>query len=359
MTEHDVLWPWSEGDAPEPAPAPPERRWRRWPIVVLGLVVLVAAWTGYANWALKGAGSGTEVTVVIPKGATAADAARILADAGVVRAGWLFRVYMRLRGPGADLQAGPYRLRTNMPYGAAVAALRKGPLPAATSRITIPEGLTVEQTAAVAARDLRIGKAKFLRAVRSGRSRAKIMPRGVENLEGFLFPKTYDFKKGVAAEAVVDRMVDQFDRETAGVGWSRAKRLGMTPYQAVIVASLIEREAKVAKDRRLISAVIHNRLRQGMRLQIDATVQYAILQRTGSYKSRLTFEDYKIRSGYNTYLIDGLPPAPIASPGLAAIRAALDPAHVNYLYYVLINEKGEHGFATTFSEFQRLKGMAS
>lgn len=359
MTEHDVLWPWSEERDPEPPrPARRPRRRRRWLVLLLALVVLLGTWTGYANWALKGAGTGTPVSVVIPKGATAADAARILAEKGVVRAGWIFRVYLRLKGLGEDLQAGTYRLRTNMPYAVALGALNTGPLPAATSRTTIPEGLTVEQTAAVVARDLGIGERAFLRAAESGRFRAKIMPRGVKNLEGFLFPKTYDFKRRAGAGAVVERLVEQFDRETADVGWSRAKRLGITPYEAVIVASLIEREAKVAKDRRLISAVIRNRLERGMRLQIDATVQYAILQQTGSYKARLTFEDYEIRSDYNTYRIDGLPPAPIASPGLAAIQAALDPADVDYLFYVL-NENGEHAFAKTFEEFQRLKTQAS
>ena len=137
-----------------------------------------------------------------------------------------------------------------------------------------------------------------------------------------------------------------------------AESKNLTAYEVVIIASMIEEEVLVPKERPLVAAVIYNRLKQGMRLQIDATVQYAYLLKTGRYKNPLTTDDYKLSSPYNTYQIDGIPPAPIASPGLASIKAALNPANVDYLYYVLIKPNGEHGFARTYEEFLRLKQQA-
>lgn len=340
-------------------PAPPARRRRRLLVIVLVLVALLGSGIGYAGWAVNGSGNGRAVPLVVPQGASALDIAGLLAERGVVRAPWLFRLYLRWKAGASDLLAGEYRLRTGMSYGDVLAALRKGPPPPPMVRVTIPEGKTVDETAAIVAARSDISERELLRAASSGRHRAEIMPEGLRNLEGFLFPKTYEFDpKKADADAVVARLVAQFDRETAGVDWSRARRLGITPYEAVVLASLIEREAKVAEERTLISAVIHNRLRRGMRLQIDATVQYAIRRKTGSYKSRLTFADYEIASKYNTYRIDGLPPAPIASPGIEAINAALNPADVDYLYYVLLDPGGKHGFAETYQEFLRLRRRA-
>ncbi|MGH2726110.1 MAG: endolytic transglycosylase MltG, partial [Actinomycetota bacterium] len=180
-------------------------------------------------------------------------------------------------------------------------------------------------------------------------------PRNPKNLEGFLFPKTYDLLKGVTTPEVVDKLLEQFEKETKTLEWNNAAKLGVTPYQVLIIASMIEREAQVSQDRARIARVIYNRIAKPMRLQIDATVQYGIYLETGSYKQPLLVEDYQFSSPYNTYLIDGLPPAPIASPGLASIDAALNPEPGKWLYYVLINDKGEHGFAETYEEFVRLK----
>lgn len=320
-------------------------------------LVLVAGFAAYGFWASSGSKTGEKVTVLIPRGASAGEIADLLASEGIIRVPWLFKFVARVRGVATDLHAGKYELRTRMSYGDVIATLRKGPK-VRFARVTIPEGKTVREVAAIIGRKTHITAAKFLAAIKAGVARPKDLPKQSVNYEGYLFPKTYDILEDATARDVVRLLTDQFQTETKALDWSAASRLEVTPYQIVVIASLIEREAKVAKDRPLIAAVIYNRLRRGMRLQIDATVQYAIFQQTGRYKSRLLFEDLEIDSPYNTYRIDGLPPAPIASPGLDSIRAALAPASVDYLYYVLINDKGEHAFASTAAEFERLKRRA-
>ncbi|MBI4729884.1 MAG: endolytic transglycosylase MltG [Acidobacteria bacterium] len=344
---------------PEETVGPRGGRRPRARLLLVGLLVLpvfgASAAGAYGIWATRGSASGDPVHVVIPQGASAGEIAGLLAERGVIRAPWLFRVVARFRGVSRDLRAGKYDLRTGLSYAAVIAALRKGPAIRFT-RVTIPEGKTVAEVAAIIGARTRVSAREFLAALASARPAR--LPAGTSNPEGFLFPKTYDVLEDATATDVVALLLRQFDRETASLDWSRAKGLGVTPYQAVVIASMIEREAKVAKDRPLISAVVYNRLRARMRLQIDATVQYAIFLRTGAYKPRLLYRDLEIASPYNTYLHDGLPPSPIASPGIDSLRAALDPARVPYLYYVLMNERGEHGFATTAREFARLKSRA-
>jgi UPF0755 protein len=300
-----------------------------------------------------GSSTGREVAVVIEPGSSGWSIGAKLETAGVIEAAWLFRLYARVKGTAKNLRAGEYVFRTNMSYGAVVAILEKGPAIEFT-RLTLPEGKTVSETARILAR-AGFTAEEFLAEATSGTHTTKYLPSGSKNLEGFLFPKTYDFKEGTTAGQAVDILLTQFARETAALDWARASALGVTPYQIVTIASMIEREARVPQDRAKVARVIYNRLARGMRLQIDATVQYAIFLDTGSYKNPLLIEDYGYSSRYNTYQIDGLPPAPISSPGRASIEAALNPADGKWLYYVLINDKGEHGFAETYDEFVRLK----
>ncbi len=341
---------------------PPEPRRRRTRLTAFGklvvflLVILVpfGAFAGYAVKVSKGSATGREVSVVIAPGSSASKIASQLEKAGVIRAAWLFRLYSRLRGTAKDLKPGEYAFRVNMSYSDVVAILSKGPKILIT-RVTIPEGKTVNETAQIFERIAGIPASAFLAETTNGAHTTPILPKGSRNLQGVLFPKTYDLEQGTTPGEIVDIMLRQFEKETVPLDVSaRAAKLGITPYQAIIIASMIEREAKVPKDRPKISRVIYNRLARHMRLQIDATVQYAIYRKTGAYKIPLLQTDYAFPSPYNTYLIDGLPPAPIASPGLASIEAALNPAAGNWLYYVLINDKGEHAFADTYAEFQRL-----
>jgi UPF0755 protein len=171
-------------------------------------------------------------------------------------------------------------------------------------------------------------------------------------LEGFLFPNTYQFRKhGTTAGDVIRRLLDEFRTAVRPLPWSNAKPLGVTPYQVVVIASMIEEEARLERDRPLIAAVIYNRLHDGMTLGIDATIRYV----DPNPSNGLTESDLKIHSPYNTRTHAGLPPTPIASPGLASLRAALEPAHVRYLYYVLCGADGHHVFSRTYAEFRKDK----
>ncbi len=349
--------PVSEAQAPEP---PRRRRSRVTPLgklvlFLLLLLVPMGAFAGYVLNAAGGSGSdGGEVSVVIEPGSSASEIAAQLERAGVIEAAWVFRLYARFRGSAGSLKPGQYDFREGMSYSTVFALLEKGPAVEFT-RVTIPEGKTVREIAQILERVVGIPATEFLAEVTNGKHTLPTLPRNTKNLEGTLFPKTYDFIKGTTVAQVVERLHGQFEKETAALDWSKADKLGVTPYQVLIIASMIEREARVPQDRGKISRVIYNRLAKPMRLQIDATVQYGIYLKTGSYKQPLLVEDYQFSSPYNTYLIDGVPPAPIASPGLESIQAALNPENGDWLYYVLINDKGEHGFAETYEEFLRLK----
>ncbi len=174
------------------------------------------------------------------------------------------------------------------------------------------------------------------------------------SLEGYLFPKTYQVKEGATARDVIEMMLDQFDKEIAAVEVSGAKKKNLTLADLVTMASIIERETKVAKERRVVSSVIYNRLHQKMRLDMCSTIEYVIKE----HKLRLTYEDLNVDSPYNTYRHAGLPPGPIASPGLASLKAAAVPADTQYLYYVLTGKDGSHTFARNSEEFARAKAKS-
>jgi UPF0755 protein len=335
---------------------PPQRRAARSALVFL-IVLLVLGGTagGLYVYATGASGPAEPVTVTIPQGASAEEVAEILAEAEVIRSAVAFRVTTSVQGLGSSLVAGTYRLRTNMTISEVLDALGEGPPPPKTVEVTFPEGLELPQVAERASEALGIKAGAFQRLATGGDfALPPYLPRGTATVEGFLFPKTYAFDPDVDAEAVILRLLEQFEEEVQGLPWGRADRLGLSAYEIVIVASLIEREARVPEDRAKISAVIHNRLEAGMPLQIDATVQYALPEENRI----LTVEDYEYPSPYNTYLHPGLPPTPIASPGRASLEAALRPASADFLYFVVIDDSGRHAFAETYEEFLRLKEQA-
>ena len=310
------------------------RRIVRLVLAALALGVIGTAWVaGYGIWAMGGSGEGTPVQIVVEEGESGATIAAQLAEKDVIRSAFVFRLIARVRGVGSDLKPGAYEMRTGLGINGAIEQLLEG-VPEETIRFTVPEGKTMIEIADIVGRDTHVSEQEFLRAARSGDHRLPIMPRRVNDLEGLLFPKTYEVRLEATAGDLVELMLAQFEKEVARLNFAKAQRLGVTPYEAVIVASLIEREAKVQRDRARIASVIYNRLARPMRLQIDATVQYAILLETGSYKLPLTQDDYTaVRSPYNTYQIDGLPPGPIASPGIASLKAALNPADTDFYFY--------------------------
>jgi len=354
----DVIDP--PGAPPDETPPPPARRSRltRRGRLVLGLfAVLLVVGVGGGMWLLRqvspGGGPGEKVAVDINPGTSVAGVAHRLEAEGVVTSAGIFRMYLKLKGGPTTIQAGEYDLRRNLSMGAVRAALRRGPS-IRFEKLTIPEGLTLSDIADRVGALPGRSRDRFLAAAKSGTVRSKWQPPGQTNLEGLLFPDTYLVTDKEDDTAILRRLVSRFDQVADEVGLSAAAApTGLGAYQLIVAASLVESEAKVKEDRPLIASVISNRLQKGMKLQIDATVLYAI-----GHKDKVLYSDLEVDSPYNTYKIDGLPPTPISAAGKASLEAMLHPASTTYLYYVLSDKNGKHAFATTPAEFEALKAEA-
>jgi uncharacterized YceG family protein len=330
-------------------PAGPRRPGVALVAVAGGLVVLLAAWFLLSLFQpLKGDGTG-EVTVTIPRGASVGEIADILEREGVVSSAFFFRARASLAGKSGDFKAGEFPLREDMSHGAAIDALSGAPPVPDTVTITIPEGLSRPEIADLVGDSLRGDYVAASR--RSPRlDPADYGARGAQDLEGFLFPATYELKPGQSVKALVARQLDAFERELAGVDLRYAKSRNLTRYDVLTIASMIDREAQLPRERRLVASVIYNRLSQGIHLGIDATIRFA----TGNWSEPLKESELAIDSGYNTRLNPGLPPGPIGNPGLAAIEAAARPAKTDFIYYVVKPcGEGEHAFSSSDAEFQR------
>jgi UPF0755 protein len=284
------------------------------------------------------------VTVIIPRGDTLHEIASQLTGEGVIDNALTFRFLAKLQHVDAEVRAGEYRFGAHMTQREVLRALVTGGAQVATW-VTIPEGFTAAQIAR-RLHDVGAGSiADFQEAFRRGT--LDVDGARTKSLEGFLFPSTYLVPLASSPQAIAAIMTAEFLKELPPDAARRANALHVTVPQAVTVASLVEREAKSESDRPKIAGVIYNRLRLGMPLQVDATIEYA-LQR---HKAALSFADLRIDSPYNTYLHAGLPPTPIANPGLASLQAALMPAHGSDLYYVYCGH-GTHAFATTLAQHQ-------
>jgi UPF0755 protein len=295
---------------------------------------------------------GEAVRVVIPKGAGLDEIGNVLERSGVIRSALGFRLATFLESGDENIQAGEYELRRNLTAGDALDELEsQRPLGEDFVNVTFPEGSWLVDFAAVVARETDISSSSFMKVATSGKVRSKFQPEGVHTLEGLLFPSTYQVVEKDDALSVVQRLVAEFDREMSGLNLSHAQTLGVTPYEVVIVASMIEAEAFVDEERPKIASVIYNRLNQGIPLGIDATVLYAL----GEHKESLTQSDLHIDSPYNTRRITGLPPTPIGAPGIDSLSAALNPADGDWLYYVLADCNGRHAFTASYDEFLKDK----
>ena len=335
--------------------ARPERR-RGLAILLTILVVAVGlsvAAVGYYQWCGGGSGPQRPVTVVIEPGTSASGVLGKLHDQGVIRcSGLVGKVLLHEKG-SPDFRAGTFQLTTNMTLDEAIAVLSKRPHHARTVSLTIPPGFRLTQIAERVHEVLPRIPAKDLlsRATSGDFPLPPYLPKGTKTTEGFLFPETYRVAvKTANADSVIRLLLDQFREEAANLPWQNTDRLDVTPYQAVIVASMIEREAAVDKERPLVAAVIYNRLRMGMQLGIDATLLY---DDPTPGDGQLTDSDLETDTPYNTRIHTGLPPTPIASPQLASLRAALEPADVAYLYYVLCPKDGQgiHRFSISSRTF--------
>lgn len=255
-------------------------------------------------------------------------------------------------GAALRLKTGTYRFQRGEAIESILTKLELG-LQAPEGALTVPEGYSISDIADLLKSKTGISPAAYIRAAQSGgRPLPLTGSQSVATLEGFLFPSTYNLEPGIDAGTIVERQLERFESETASAGWEKAARMGLSQYQALIVASMVEREAMVAEERPLVAAVIYNRMAAGMKLEVDATVQYAL----GYWKRDLTQEDLDIDSPYNTRRYAGLPPAPICNPGLDSIIAALNPAAVDFLFYVAISDgEGRHFFTSSYDEFLEAK----
>lgn len=295
-----------------------------------------------------GDGSG-KVVVTVPKGAGVSEVGDLLGEKGVIDSSTLFQVRVTLAGKRSEIYSGNFTLAEDMSYGDAIDALSTPPLKR-TVTVTIPEGYTRSQVAQLVEEAGIPGhytkatvRSRFLDPAEYG-------GKGAKDLEGFLFPDTFELKPKAPVEDLVELQLEDFKRriETVDMRYARSKNL--TVYDVVTIASMIEDEAGVDSQRKLVAAVIYNRLREGMPLGIDATIRFA----TGNYTEPLTESELAIDSPYNSRTNVGLPPGPISNPGLASLEAAAHPAKTDHLFYVTTpGACGRLTFAETEAEFEK------
>jgi len=316
-------------------------------LTLLLLLVAAAAAAGAWGWRALSAfrdtpyGGPGETVVSIPAGASARSVVRTLAAGGVLadeRLAWWYVRYLE-RDP-RPFKAGEYAFEGPLRPGEVLGRVRRGEVK--LYRFTVPEGLRDEEIAAIVGRSGLAAEQEFLAVARDPAvARAEGLP--YPRLEGFLFPDTYSFPRGVTARAIVDAMVARFREAYAAADAGRVKGVALGVGEAATLASIVEKETGRAAERARIACVFHNRLRVGMPLQTDPTVMYATMLRTGRWSKNITRADLRARHPYNTYTTAGLPPGPIASAGAAALAAALAPADCADLFFVSRND-GTHVF---------------
>lgn len=297
--------------------------------------------------------SGESVSVVVEEGDSLSSIADKLSEAGVVGSTTLFSLEARFKGTATDLRPGEYQIPASASNDEILSILSTGEeIP--TYAVTLPEGLTMEQTAERVGEQTPVSEEEFLQAAEQTDYGYAFL-EGAPSTEGFLFPETYEFEEGTTAREMVNRFLEQYMIETEGLDFAGAEeRLGLSEYELVTIAAMVERESANDPERPTVASVIYNRIDDEMPLQIDATIQYAL----GENRELLSLEDTQVDSPYNTYLNQGLPPGPIASPSRGAIEATLDPAETDFVYYVIRPGGGEHFFTNDYDEFLQAKAEA-
>jgi UPF0755 protein len=310
--------------------------------LVLGLGLLGGAFTLALQPPSEADG---EIVVEIPRGAALSGVAGILESAGVIRSARAFELLARFREQAGALRAGEYAFAPNLRAAEVLDRLAAGAV--MTHRVVVPEGLRMEEVAArIEAAGLG-SAAEFLSVAREPAMAAGLGIQGA-SLEGYLFPETYELAKGIPAREIVHLMVDHFFAVWRGVE-PQATAKGLSMHDVVVLASLVEKETAAAQERPLVAAVFLNRLERGMRLETDPAVIYGIANFDGNLR-RVHLAD--VTNPYNTYQHAGLPPGPIASPGAAALRAVVDPAEADYLYFVA-RKDGTHQFSRSYGDHVR------
>ena len=286
------------------------------------------------------------VNFEVPIGSSSQKIAKRLVKQNLIRSEYAFRLIVKHRGTGKRLRAGTYALRRDMTLWHIVDEFEKGQVNLV--RWTVPEGLTASDIAKLW-ETTGYGTSQAFR--KAAESECLLEQFGLQDksMEGYLFPNTYKFAKGTTAQQVVEMMLKEFKQRWTETFDEEARNVGLTKHEVVTLASVIEKEAQVKSERPRIASVFHNRLKKKWRLQADPTVLYAL----GNPERLLTKTDLRVDSPYNTYRHRGLPPGPIANPGIDSIIAALRPEKTDYFYFVAIGE-GKHHFSKTLSEHNRM-----
>ncbi len=336
----------------------------RWLWVVLFLSVLAPGAIGVYVYIQLQPPSGEEEAIIveIPSGIGSAKVAAILKEKGLIRNARVYRFYLEAKGVSDRLQAGTYRFTRGASLKQITADLVAGNVFRETIKVTIPEGFRIEQVAERLEDAGLASREKFIQVIQEGDFSQFSFVRQIPadrplkyRLEGYLFPDTYEIEKGADETAIVSLMLERFARELTPERLERLKRLNLSIHDWVTLASLVEREAAVEKERPVIAGVLWNRLNQDWLLQVDATIQYIY----GKQKERLTYRDLEIDDPYNTYLYKGLPPGPIGSPGLSSLEAVLFPEEHPYFFYVTKKDgSNEHYFAKTNAEHEQNKALS-
>ncbi len=329
----------------------PEMRRIRPKIVLMGLLFVlslsISGWQIIVHQYLPVAPNDQSlIEVRLPENSTARQVAVLLKQNGLIRHEQVFLVYLYEKGMERQLKSGLYVFSKSQSLPELAGQISEGKVK--KSAFTVPEGYTVRQIGELLISKQICTQQQWAEALQASYNYDFLTPvkSGDEkHLEGFLFPDTYTIEEGTSAQDIINMMLGRFatiwNQEYATI--ADAKQLGLR--NTIIIASLIEKEARVAEERKVISGVIYNRLQKGMPLQIDATILYSL----GVHRDTVTYQDLAINSPYNTYKNLGLPPGPIASPGRAAIDAALNPETNNYYYYVAKGD-GSHYFSSTYAE---------
>ena len=326
-------------------------------ILILVFVLLGLSGVYYIfNNSLKpvvGSSQGFEKVITVPKGSNSKQIGQLLADQGLINSALTFRFYSMFKHLDGQLKAGEYRFSKGM----STPEIAKRLIIGETSSLsfTIPEGFTLKQIVDRLEQKKIINKSVFMKLISNGEFKYDFLqglPEGPNRLEGYLFPDTYKISSKTTERQIIDIMLARFAKEITPEFIAKAAKLELTVHQAVILASIIEREAQKEEERPKVAAVFLNRLRKGWKLESCATVQYAL----GKNKERLFDTDLLIDSPYNTYKYYGLPAGPISCPGGSSLQAAVNPANVDYMFFV-VYEDGKHIFSRTLKEHIRNKAL--
>lgn len=347
-----------------------KRKAVRWLLILLFLVAVtfVCGYISY-NYVIKNylnsdkdkeivIAPADEIKFLIPKGANTTTIAALLKEQGLIKNVDIYKLLSKFNGYDGKYQSGTHIVSKSLSYDEMMRVLTSKP---ESRLVTIPEGKTFKQIVDILySKSIITNKEKFIEVANNEAfdyDFLKDIPARDNRLEGYLFPDTYEFDLNASEREIITRMLDNFQKKFKPAYVEKIKTLkNMTMDKIVIIASIIEKEAKVADERYTISGVLYNRLNNKnktlRKLQVDATIQYILLKKTGQYKDRLLYDDLQLDDPYNTYKYEGLPPGPICCPGEAAIKAALYPEEdTPFLYYVAKGD-GSHQFSKTYKEHQ-------